>query len=239
MNKVAQNKKIIMAAKVMAKAVREEVEDILKDTEECVKKYIPARYVKASLEEVEKQLSESGIEAAFDKKIKKSAFKATASQKPTGREIRETLNKVAAAAIAEVEEALKETEDAANVIAKKLGKTANNMDEVEEKLKSIVEKHLRNLGVYAHLQRSKKAMARKQAARKALVAKIRRAAAKKRIAQKLAAKKAAIAKKAAEKKTTKKVAKKEMTNEEVRRAIRRKIAIRRAMRRRAAKKTSK
>ena len=95
MNKVAQNKKIIMAAKVMAKAVREEVEDILKDTEECVKKYIPARYVKASLVEVEKQLSESGIEAAFDKRVEKSAFKTTASQKPTGREIREVLNKVA------------------------------------------------------------------------------------------------------------------------------------------------
>ena len=237
MNKVAQNKKIIMAAKVMTKAVREEVEDILKDTEECVKKYIPARYVKASLVEVEKQLSESGIEAAFDKRVEKSAFKTTASQKPTGREIREVLNKVATAAIAEVEETLKETEDAANVIAKKLGKTANNMDEVEEKLKSIVEKHLRNLGVYARLQRSKKAMARKQAAREALVAKIRRAAAKKRIAQKLAEKKAA---KKAEKKVTKKVAsKKEMTSEEIRRAIRRKIAIRRAMRRRAAKKNSK
>ena len=134
MNKVAQNKKIIMAAKVMAKAVREEVEDILKDTEECVKKYIPARYVKASLKEVEKQLVANGIDAEFDKTIEKSAFKATASQKPTGREIRETLNKVAAATIAEVEEALKETEDAANVIAKKLGKTANNVDEVEEEL---------------------------------------------------------------------------------------------------------
>ena len=238
MNKVAQNKKIIMAAKVMAKAVREEVEDILKDTEECVKKYIPARYVKASLKEVEKQLVANGIDAEFDKTIEKSAFKATASQKPTGREIRETLNKVAAATIAEVEEALKETEDAANVIAKKLGKTANNVDEVEEKLKSIVEKHLRNLGVYARLQRSEKALARKKAARKALVAKIRRAAAKKRIAQKLAEKKAALAKKTAPKKSVKK-AEKKLTNEEIRRAIRRKIAIRRAMRRRAAKKTSK
>ena len=232
MNKVAQNKKIIMAAKIMAKAMREEAEDILKDTEECVKKYIPARYVKAALKEVEKQLSANGIDAEFNKTVKKSALKATASQKPTGREIREVLNKVAAAAIAEMEEAIKETEDAANVVTKRLAKKANNQDEVEEKLKSIVEKHLRSMGIYARLQRSKKVAAKKVAARKALVAKVRRALAKKRIAKKLAAKRAA-AKKAEVKKTA---TKKAMTREEARRALRRKMAIRRAMRRRAAKK---
>ena len=49
MNKTAQNKRIISIAATISKAITAEAEDILKDAEAVVKKYMPARYVNAAL----------------------------------------------------------------------------------------------------------------------------------------------------------------------------------------------
>lgn len=151
MTKTAKNNQILKIATKISRAMEEETESVLFDTEELVKKYFPARYVKAALKKIEARLEDNGIEAAFDKAVTKEALKKTASVAPSGRELHEACDHIAKATIAEMEDMLKDANEVTNAVIKKFASAER--PEVEAKLKNLLESNFRRMGVYFKFDR--------------------------------------------------------------------------------------
>ena len=147
----ATNKKIINAAKNILNAMHAETEEILYETEQLVKDYFPAKYVKAALKEVEQKLDENAIEASFEKVVTPEMRTKTASVQATSKEMRQAIQHIANAAVSEMEDMLA---DANEVINRTLTRfAAKERPSVEAKLKNLIENRMHNIGVYCKFDR--------------------------------------------------------------------------------------
>ena len=166
MTKTAKNQKILKIAEKISTAMEAETEAILKDTEDIVKQYFPARYVKSALKRVEAALDDNGVEAQFDNTVAKAAFQKTASLNPSMGELREACAKISDASVAEFEAMLKDANEVTNSVVQKFA--AAERPEIEAKLKNLIEANFRRLGVYFKFDRvtysPEKAMAKAAAA---------------------------------------------------------------------------
>lgn len=151
MTKTAKNQKILNAAKKITLAMEAEAEDILRETEDLVKSYFPARYVKAALTEIEKGFDREGLQVAFQKKVSPELRRKTASIQATGKEMRETINKIVTAAVGEFEDMLADANEVANRVLTRFA--AAERPEVEAKLKNLVEQRMRNCGIFCQFDR--------------------------------------------------------------------------------------
>ena len=151
MTKTAKNQKIINAAKVITKAMEAEIEDILCEAESLVKSYFPAKYVKAALKEVEKQLDDNGLEVKFDTTVSRETLSKTASLKATGRELHEAIKHIASATVDEFEDMLADANEVANRTLTRFA--SSERPEVEAKLKNMIEGRMHNCGVYCRFDR--------------------------------------------------------------------------------------
>jgi hypothetical protein len=187
MNKTAQNKRIISIAATISKAITAEAEDILKDAEAVVKKYMPARYVKAALKKIEKNLADNGIEAQFDKAVTRRELRQTASVNPSARELNEAIDMISKATIAEFEDVLKDADEVADSSIKKFASADHS--EVESKMKNVIEKRMRSIGIYCRFARTAQTRAKNKEAIVAAIKKYRatKVAHKKAVVKKLAA----------------------------------------------------
>ena len=154
MDRVAQNKKVLAMADKIAKAIEAETEEILEHAELAVRKYIPARYVKAALVKIEKLLDQEGIEAMFDKAVTRESLRKTASTNVNAQELHETLDMITKAIVAEVESTLKDAEIVANETVNKF--SVQERCEVESKLKNVLEKKMASKGIYCKFARKLK-----------------------------------------------------------------------------------
>lgn len=152
-DKVAQNKKILVAADKIARAIELEAEEILEHGEAVVKEYIPAKYVKAALTSIEKMLDKEGIEALFDKTVSREALRKTAQEakEVTAQEVNEAVTKIAETIVAEFEDMLEDADEVTTAALKKVPESAKF--EVESKLKNVVEKKMASKGVYFRMSR--------------------------------------------------------------------------------------
>lgn len=151
---VLKNKKILMAANKIALAVEEEMEEILDHAEQVVKNFVPAKYVKATLNKIEKALDAEGMEVLFDKTVTREALRKTASEKVSSKEIDEVVKALIEAIVDEVEEMLEDTDKVSDETIESFGD--EDGFESEAKLKSLLEKKLAAKGVYVKLARNKK-----------------------------------------------------------------------------------
>lgn len=151
MTKTAKNQQIVKIAEKIARAMEQETEAILFDTEEIIKKYFPARFVKSALKKVEAQLDDNGIEATFDKTVTKEALQKTASMSPSAAELREACAHIGKASVEEFEAMLKDANEVTNSVIKKFASAER--PEVEAKLKNLLESNFRRLGVYFKFDR--------------------------------------------------------------------------------------
>lgn len=194
MNKLTQNKKIISLASKIADAVKDDTEALLSDLEATVKKYVPARFVKSVLNKLEASLADNGVEAMFDKSVTRAQIRSTASCESTQEELKEATKTFAKAFVAEMEDTLKQADEACDEVIKRVA-SKENETEVELKLKSMVENRLAmNYGIYCKFGRSKKAKeVVHQAIRKLAAAKAAKAKSEKisKIAKKVVAAKEA------------------------------------------------
>lgn len=154
MDRVAQNKKVLAMADTISKAIEAETEEILEHAEAVIRKYIPARYVKAALTKIEQMLDKEGIEAMFEKTITREALRKTASSQVDARELHETITAVVNAIVAEMEHTLKDAEAVANEAVTKFA--APQRFEVESKLKNVMEKKMSSKGIYCKFARKAK-----------------------------------------------------------------------------------
>lgn len=157
MKKLANNKKVLMASNKIARAIELETEEILKDAEEVVKKYVPARKVKATLLKIEKALQEEGVESVFDKTVKREALRRTASEEVSEEEIEELVEAIVEAVVDELEEVLEEADNLCDEEVDNKKYESEDEFEIESKLKSNLERKMAEKGVYFKLARNKKA----------------------------------------------------------------------------------
>lgn len=154
MIKLANNKKIIDFSKRVASAMEMETEEILLHSEEVVKKYVPAKKVKATLLKIEKSLEKEGIEALFDKSVTREAIRKTASEEVSETEIDELVEEIVKAVVEELEDVL---EDADELCDEKVAEFDDEEGyDVECKLKDGLEKIMASKGVYFKLARNQK-----------------------------------------------------------------------------------
>lgn len=151
MTKVALNQKIINAAKAITSAMENEAEEILKDTEDAVKGYFPAKYAKAALRAVEKELDNNGLEVTFQKELSKELRAKTASIQATPKELHETIKTISKAAVDEFEDMLADANEVANRVLTRFA--AKNRPEIEAKLKNIIENRMRSCGIFCAFDR--------------------------------------------------------------------------------------
>lgn len=151
MTKVALNQKIINAAKAITTAMEAETEEILKDAEDAVKNYFPAKYAKAALVEVEKELDNHGVQAQFEKEISRELRTKTASIQASPKELRETIKTVSKATVDEFEDMLADANEVANRVLTRFA--AKDRPEIEAKLKNIIENRMRSIGIFCAFDR--------------------------------------------------------------------------------------
>ena len=151
MTKVALNQKIINAAKAITTAMEAETEEILKDAEDAVKNYFPAKYAKAALTEVEKELDNNGLQVAFQKDISKELRAKTASIQASSKELHETVKIISKATVDEFEDMLADANEVANRVLTRFA--AKDRPEIEAKLKNIIENRMRSIGIFCAFDR--------------------------------------------------------------------------------------
>lgn len=179
---------IISLASKIADAVKDDTEALLSDLEATVKKYVPARFVKSVLNKLEASLADNGVEAKFDKSVTRAQIRSTASCESTQEELKEATNTFAKAFVAEMEDTLKQADEACDEVIKRVASKEANDTEVELKLKGMVENRLAmNYGIYCKFARSNKA---KEVVRQA----VRKLAAAKKAQKKVASKSERISK---------------------------------------------
>lgn len=151
MTKVALNQKIINAAKAITTAMEAETEEILKDAEDTVKQFFPAKYAKAALKEVEKALDDNGVEVQFQKEISRELRQKTASIEATPKELREAIKHVSKATVDEFEDMLADANEVANRVLTRFA--AADRPEIEAKLKNLIENRMRSCGIFCAFDR--------------------------------------------------------------------------------------
>jgi hypothetical protein len=175
----ALNSRIITIASNVTDAITAETEEVLEDAEEAIKKSVPARFAKKALAMLETKLEKEGIEALFDKKVKREALKRTAGEEMKEDELEEVVASVVDAVVAEMEEVLKDADEEMDTEKGNVVAEGEDGVEVEAKIKSIVERKLHAKGIYARFARTAKKTASKKAPAKTVAQKIRDARRKK------------------------------------------------------------
>lgn len=147
---------ILKKAEMISKAVEAEAEEILEDAEKAIKECVPACDVHKALLAVEQELNNEGVEALFQKSTSKVAMKRTAGEALSADELKELVKKITKAIVEEFEDVLKDTDEVCDDEVKSL-KDAEDIIEVEGKLKGLLEKKLADKGIYTKLARNAKA----------------------------------------------------------------------------------
>ncbi len=142
---------ILKKAEMISKAIEDESEEILEDTEAAVKSSVPACNLRKVLVAIENKLEKEGVEALFEKKVAKIAMIKSASESLSDEEIDEIAEKITDAIVEEFEDVLKDADEVCDDEIAKL--KDEDAAEVEGKLKGILEKKLAAKGIYAGLER--------------------------------------------------------------------------------------
>ena len=136
-------------ANKIAKAVEDEIEAILEETELAVKETIPAKYVKSTLASLEKAIEAEGICPLFDKKVSREMLRKTAGKEVGEDKIREFVASITEAVVEDVEDVLKDADE----ISDETVATFKNKAKVEAILKSTIETVLAAKGINFKLAR--------------------------------------------------------------------------------------
>jgi uncharacterized metal-binding protein len=144
---------ILKKAEMISKAIESETEEILEDTENAVKEAVPASSVGTVLIKIENALEKEGIEVSFQKNVSKLAMAKTASEKLEDKEVEKLVEKIVAAVVDELEDVLEDADEVCDEEIEKLGEE-EDFNEVEGKLKGILEKKLAGKGIYVGLART-------------------------------------------------------------------------------------
>lgn len=152
------NEEIIDYTKKLASAMTAEIEESLAYAESVIKRTVPARFAKTTLASLEKALDKEGMEVAFDKTITKQALKKTASEQASKEELVEVRDFVNNALVGDVEDLLKEADELMDEQVHKIAKTTKSFGlkkiaEIEHKTKSMMERRLKSIGIYARFER--------------------------------------------------------------------------------------
>ena len=161
------NEEVIDFTKKLASAITAEVEESLAYAESVVKRTVPARFARTTLASLEGALDKEGIEVSFDKTITKQQIQKTASEKASKTELVEVRNFVNTAFVADLEEVLEEADEIMGEQAKKIAKKTKSLGlrklaEIEHKMKSMMERRLKSIGIYARFERKFAVPARKR-----------------------------------------------------------------------------
>ncbi len=164
---------ILKKAELISKAVEEEAEEILEDTENAVKAVCKASDQPKILRRIEKALENEGVEAVFQKKASKTALRKTAEVEPMSEEeVKELVKNVVDAVVAEFEETLKDADDVCEETLKEVFDEEDEkvnpeqMQQLEARLKRTIERKLASCGIYSRMSRNhvaKKAAPKKTA----------------------------------------------------------------------------
>ncbi|MNJ90193.1 hypothetical protein D3C87_77870 [compost metagenome] len=164
--RTSANNQIINLASDVTTTIIAEVEDLLEDAEEAVKQFVPARLASKVLSALEEALEEEGIEAAFNKTVTKEALAKTASEEVSEDEIDQVVKKVAETVVAELEDVLKDADEAMDSERETIAEGEEDNFEVEAKLKAMVERKLHAKGIYTRFARTASKPAKKTIAQK-------------------------------------------------------------------------
>lgn len=152
---------ILKKAELISKAVEEEAEEILEDTEMAVKAICKASDQPKVLRRIEKALEDEGVEAVFQKKVSKVALKKTAEVEPMSEEeVKELVNNVVDAVVSEFEETLKDADDVCEETLKEVfeedeeSMEPEEMQQLEARLKRTIERKLASNGIYSRMSRN-------------------------------------------------------------------------------------
>lgn len=152
---------ILKKAELISKAVEEEAEEILEDTEMAVKAICKASDQPKVLRRIEKALENEGVEAVFQKKVSKVALKKTAEVEPMSEEeVKELVNNVVDAVVSEFEETLKDADDVCEETLKEVfeedeeSMEPEEMQQLEARLKRTIERKLASNGIYSRMSRN-------------------------------------------------------------------------------------
>ena len=137
------------AANKIAKAVEDEIEAILEETELAVKETMPAKYIKSTLASLEKAIEAEGIQPLFDKKVSREMLRKTAGKEVGEDKIREFVASITEAVVEDVEDVLKDADE----ISDETVATFKNKAKVEAILKSTIETVLAEKGINFKLAR--------------------------------------------------------------------------------------
>jgi hypothetical protein len=156
------NNKIISFTNRLAKAFEEELEDSLEYAESVIKRTVPGRYARPVLASLEKSLDQEGIEVEFDKQISNQQIKKTASERATNKELVEVRNFVNTAISEDTEEILEEAEGLIEEEVYRIAKATKTfgvqkMASIEDKMKSVMERKLKSMGIHARFDRKYRA----------------------------------------------------------------------------------
>ena len=169
---------ILKKAELISKAVEEEAEEILEDTEMAVKAICKASDQPKVLRRIEKALEDEGVEAVFQKKVSKVALKKTAEVEPMSEEeVKELVNNVVDAVVSEFEETLKDADDVCEETLKEVfeedeeNMEPEEMQQLEARLKRTIERKLASSGIYSRMSRNHVAKKPAKVAKKASKAK--------------------------------------------------------------------
>lgn len=152
--RTSANNQIINLASDVTTTIIAEVEDVLEDAEEAVKQFVPARLASKVLSALEDALEEEGIEVAFNKTVTKEALAKTASEEVSEDEIEQVVKKVAETVVAELEDVLKDADEAMDSERETIAEGEEDNFEVEAKLKAMVERKLHAKGIYTRFART-------------------------------------------------------------------------------------
>ena len=154
--------KLLNKSNKIASAVEAEIEDVLEDSENAIKSVASAKSVNVALKKVEDKLLTEGIKAQFAKDKSKTEIDAALSKE----DIDSIVEKVVPAICDEIEDLLKDADEVADQYVNEESDSDSDSDEetlyeIENSIKSNVEKKLASVGVNFNLVRNHKAPEKK------------------------------------------------------------------------------
>jgi hypothetical protein len=152
------NQNIVDSANKITDAFVAETEKDLEDAEETVKKVVPARFAKKVLAQIEEKVDQEGIEIEFNKEVSKESLRKTASEDASEKELMELSDVVSDSIVESSENLLAEAEGILNQETLKIAQkhetySMSHLASIENKLKSIVERKLKSVGIHARFDR--------------------------------------------------------------------------------------
>lgn len=154
--------KLLNKSNKIASAVEAEIEDVLEDSENAIKSVASAKSVNVALKKVEDKLLTEGVKAQFAKDKSKTEIDAALSKE----DIDSIVEKVVPAICDEIEDLLKDADEVADQYVNEESDSDSDSDEetlyeIENSIKSNVEKKLASVGVNFNLVRNHKAPEKK------------------------------------------------------------------------------